>query len=79
MKKTSTLRRNFGRSVSVAALLVAAMPAIAWAQETPENPADETVSADGTAVEEGEAIVVTGSRIARPEAELAEPCDIIQL
>ena len=73
MKNISALRRNFGRSVSVAALLVAAMPAAAWAQEAPESPAGETVSADGSGVEEGEAIVVTGSRIARPEADSPNP------
>jgi len=73
MTKTSALRRNFGPSVSVAAILVASMPAVAWAQETPVDPAEETVSADGSDATEGEAIIVTGSRIARPEADSPNP------
>ena len=69
MKNISTLRNNFGRSVSITALLVAALPAAAWAQEAPE----ETVSANNNAADEGAPIVVTGSRIARPELDVANP------
>jgi outer membrane receptor protein involved in Fe transport len=69
MKNILARRRVFDRSVSIAALLIAAMPAVALAQEAPEQAA----SGDGNIVDEGEAIVVTGSRIARPELNVANP------
>lgn len=73
MKNVAALRRTFGRSVSAAALLIAITPSLAFAQEAEEAPAAETVNADGTETEQADAIVVTGSRIARPDLQTANP------
>ncbi len=73
MKNVYALRRNLGWSVSAAAILTAGLSSIASAQEVQDDPAAQTVSADGTEPEAGDAIVVTGSRIARPELETANP------
>lgn len=68
MKTTTALRRNFSLSVSFAALLAAATPSLAQDEQQPE-PAPETAAE----ADEGEAIVVTGSRIARPDLQTATP------
>lgn len=73
MKNMSALRRNFGRSVSAAAVLIAITPSLALAQEAQEDPAAEAVPADGSEADTGQAIVVTGSRIARPEGDSPNP------
>jgi iron complex outermembrane recepter protein len=71
MKNIAALRRNFGRSASAAALLIALAPSLAYAQDAQdESPVPEAAEADAA---EGEAIVVTGSRIARPELDFANP------
>lgn len=65
----SRSRRNYGLAgVSALAIMLAA-PAYAQTEEAPAAPADEAVDAAGT----GEAIIVTGSRIRRPNLESSVP------
>jgi iron complex outermembrane recepter protein len=68
MKTNKTLQRDFSLSVSFAALLMATTPSLAFAQDEQQPEATAEAEAD-----EGEAIVVTGSRIARPELNVANP------
>jgi iron complex outermembrane recepter protein len=68
MKTNKTLRREFSLTVSFAALLMATTPSLALAQDDQQPEATAEAEAD-----EGEAIVVTGSRIARPELNVANP------
>jgi iron complex outermembrane recepter protein len=68
MKTNKTLRREFSLTVSFAALLMATTPSLALAQDDQQPEATAEAEAN-----EGEAIVVTGSRIARPETETANP------
>jgi iron complex outermembrane recepter protein len=68
MKNDSALRRTLSQSVSFATLLVAVIPSLALAQEG----AEPAAVADDEA-EDDQPIVVTGSRIARPELDFANP------
>lgn len=56
---------------SAVAMFVSITPA--FAQTEPETAAPETVSGDGEEADDGEYIVVTGSRIRRPNIESFEP------
>ena len=70
MKNQKARMRDFSLSVSIAALFAALTPAIAFAQDSQAvQPANEVANE----ADEGEAIIVTGSRIARPELNVANP------
>ncbi len=70
MKNQKARMRDFSLSVSIAALFATLTPAIAFAQDSQAvQPANEVADE----ADEGEAIIVTGSRIARPELNVANP------
>ncbi|QWC56237.1 TonB-dependent receptor [Erythrobacter sp. 3-20A1M] len=74
MKTTSILKA--GAAPLALSLALVASPALAQVSDGPLQPEDETANADGTP-SEGATIVVTGSRIARPNIEAASPVTVV--
>lgn len=71
------VQSRLSTAISVA-LLIAALGDDAWAQEPAQSPPDESVQASGDISTLGN-VVVTGSRIARPELDNPMPVSVISM
>lgn len=74
MKKTTILKA--GAAPIALGLALASSPVMAQVADGALSPEDETANADGT-TNQGATIVVTGSRIARPNLEAASPVTVV--